>query len=502
MSFVRRAKSFRLRRLMRAGVQEEEEVVPVPPATADRAEVVARLLARFGDRASAVADIRRQHANSLTWIRNEPADVVVWPNGTGEVAEIVRLASATGTPVVAYGAGTSLEGHVNAPSGGICIDLSRMDRVLAVDTGDLDVTVEAGISRGALARHLRDTGLFFPVDPGAEEATIGGMAATRASGTTTVRYGAMRDNVLSVVAVMANGEIVRTGRRARKSAAGYDLTRLLIGSEGTLGIMTELTLRLYGVPETILAAVCPFDTVAAAAHATMEAVAQGLGLARIELLDATSMRIVCDYARLDLAPLPTLFVEVHGTPAAAREQVQRFEEIARAAGASAFQWAEGEDERRRLWKARHNAYWAVRATYAGKDVLATDVCVPISRLAQCIAETEADAREAGLVAPILGHVGDGNFHATPVITPGDERERRALEGFLKRLAERAIAFDGTCTGEHGVGQGKARYLQAELGAGVEVMRAIKLALDPKGILNPGKIFAAAAPDRAAVRATY
>lgn len=454
-----------------------------------RTDIAGEMLNRFGSRAQAGADVRRQHANTLTWITNEPPDVVVWPESTEEVAEIVRRAGETRTPVIAFGAGTSLEGHVNAPLGGICLDLSRMNRVLAVRTNDLDVTVEAGVSRGALAQHLRETGLFFPVDPGAEDATIGGMAATRASGTTTVRYGAMRDNVLSVVAVMANGEIVRTGRRARKSSAGYDLTRLLIGSEGTLGIMTELTLRLYGVPETILAAVCPFETVDAAANTTMAAVAAGLGLARIELLDALSMRIVEAHSKLGLAAAPTLFVEVHGTPEAAREQVRRFEEIARGAGALGFTWAEEEGARRQLWKARHNAYWAVRNAFPGKDVLATDVCVPISRLAECIAATIADAEAAGLVAPILGHAGDGNFHATPVITPGDARERAALEGFLKRLAERAVAMDGTCTGEHGIGQGKIAYLSAEMGVGVGVMRAIKSALDPLGILNPGKIFA-------------
>lgn len=458
------------------------------PASAARASIVAELRERFGERAKTGTDVCRQHANTLTWIRNAPPDVVVWPENTDEVAEIVRRAAATETPVIAFGAGTSLEGHVNAPRGGISLDQSRMNRVLSVNTGDLDVTVEAGVSRGVLARHLRDTGLFFPVDPGAEEATLGGMAATRASGTTTVRYGAMRENVLSVVAVMADGSIVRTGRRARKTSAGYDLTRLLVGSEGTLGIMTELTLRLYGVPETILAAVCPFETVAQAAAATMEAVAAGLGLARIELLDATAMRIVEAYAQLQLSPTPTLFVEVHGTPEGAREQVCRFEEIAREAGARDFKWAEEESARRQLWKARHDAYWAVRNAFPGKDVLATDVCVPISRLAECIAETEADARRAGLVAPIVGHVGDGNFHATPVITPGDEREREALKGFLGRLAERAIAMDGTCTGEHGIGEGKIAYLAAEMGSGVAVMKAIKAALDPKGILNPGKIF--------------
>jgi len=455
---------------------------------ASRLELCLSILAqRFGPRLSTVADVRRQHANTLTWLENQPPDAVIWPTSTLEVAEIVSLASAHKVPLIAYGAGTSLEGHLNAPFGGISVDMSRMDRIVEVNARDLDCRVEAGVSRRRLNEHLRDQGLFFPVDPGAEEATLGGMAATRASGTTTVRYGSMRENVLNVTAVMADGSIVKTGSRARKSAAGYDLTRLLIGSEGTLGIITELTLRLYGIPESMLAAVCPFATLEGACNAAMDAVGQGLGVARIELLDATQIAAVNVHAKLALEETPTLFLEFHGTPAATRAEVAAFEAIARDNGALRFDWAATEDDRRRLWKARHEAYWAIRATAKGRAILATDVCVPVSRLAQCVLETVEDAAQCGLTAPILGHVGDGNFHATPLIDAESPAEVAALKGFLGRLAARAIAHGGTCTGEHGIGQGKKAYLAAEAGTALPVMATIKRALDPDGLLNPGKI---------------
>lgn len=455
---------------------------------ASRLELCLSILAqRFGPRLSTVADVRRQHANTLTWLENQPPDAVIWPTSTLEVAEIVSLASAHKVPLIAYGAGTSLEGHLNAPFGGISVDMSRMDRIVEVNARDLDCRVEAGVSRRRLNEHLRDQGLFFPVDPGAEEATLGGMAATRASGTTTVRYGSMRENVLNVTAVMADGSIVKTGSRARKSAAGYDLTRLLIGSEGTLGIITELTLRLYGIPESMLAAVCPFATLEGACNAAMDAVGQGLGVARIELLDATQIAAVNVHAKLALEETPTLFLEFHGTPAATRAEVAAFEAIARDNGALRFDWAATEDDRRRLWKARHEAYWAIRATAKGRAILATDVCVPVSRLAQCVLETVEDAARCGLTAPILGHVGDGNFHATPLIDAESPAEVAALKGFLGRLAARAIAHGGTCTGEHGIGQGKKAYLAAEAGTALPVMATIKRALDPDGLLNPGKI---------------
>lgn len=455
---------------------------------ASRLELCLSILAqRFGPRLSTVADVRRQHANTLTWLENQPPDAVIWPTSTLEVAEIVSLASAHKVPLIAYGAGTSLEGHLNAPFGGLSVDMSRMDRIVEVNARDLDCRVEAGVSRRRLNEHLRDQGLFFPVDPGAEEATLGGMAATRASGTTTVRYGSMRENVLNVTAVMADGSIVKTGSRARKSAAGYDLTRLLIGSEGTLGIITELTLRLYGIPESMLAAVCPFATLEGACNAAMDAVGQGLGVARIELLDATQIAAVNVHAKLALEETPTLFLEFHGTPAATRAEVAAFEAIARDNGALRFDWAATEDDRRRLWKARHEAYWAIRATAKGRAILATDVCVPVSRLAQCVLETVEDAARCGLTAPILGHVGDGNFHATPLIDAESPAEVAALKGFLGRLAARAIAHGGTCTGEHGIGQGKKAYLAAEAGTALPVMATIKRALDPDGLLNPGKI---------------
>ena len=444
---------------------------------------------RFGDRADSGAALCRQHANTITWLENQPPDVVVFAESTADVVETMRIAADHRAPVIAFGAGSSLEGHVNAPYGGISLDLSRMDRVIAVHSGDLDATVEAGATRVGLNSFLRDQGLFFPVDPGAEHATLGGMAATRASGTNAVRYGTMRENVMAVTAVLANGEVVTTSRRARKSAAGYDLTRLLVGSEGTLGIITELTVRLYGIPECVIAAVAPFQTLSGATEATMLAIQTGLGLARVELLDRLQIWAVNLHAHLGLAERPTLFIEFHGSATGAPEQAAAFRDIAMDHGALGFEMADREEDRRRLWKARHDAYWATRSAWPGKMTLATDVCVPISRLAECIAETEADIARLGLVSPIVGHVGDGNFHATPVIDPDNPSERAAVEDFLKRLADRAIAMDGTCTGEHGIGQGKRGYLAAEVGsAGVAMMRAVKAALDPAGILNPGKIF--------------
>jgi len=465
-----------------------ETRVVQPNAGDARQSVVALLQKRFEERAATSEPVRQQHANTLTWIANEPPDIVVWPESAEEVADVVRLAAEHRVPVIAFGAGTSLEGHVNAPFGGIALDLGRMNRILAVRPGDLDCTVEAGVTRRQLNEHLRDQGLFFPVDPGTDEATVGGMAATRASGTNAVRYGTMRENVLNVTAVMADGIIVRTGGRARKSAAGYDLTRLLIGSEGTLGIITDVTVRLFGVPEMIVSAVCPFATTQGACNASIEAIALGLGVARIELLDGAQIGAANAYSNLRLQEMPTLFVEFHGTAVATKEQVGTFEEIAREQGAVEFFWATEHEARRQLWKARHDAFWAVRACWPGKTVLVTDVAVPISRLGDCITETEADIHRTGLIAPIVGHVGDGNFHTIPVFDPENEREVVALRGFLDRLADRAIAMDGTCSGEHGIGQGKISLLEREIGGGVDVMRHVKRALDPLNILNPGKIF--------------
>jgi len=455
--------------------------------TRDVATAIAILRQRFGDRLQTGEAIRRQHANTLTWLDNQPPDAVIWVENADEVGEVVRVARDHRAPIIPFGAGTSLEGHVNAPFGGLSLDFSRMNKILAVNERDLDCVVQPGVSRKQLNDYLRDLGLFFPVDPGAEEATIGGMASTRASGTTAVRYGTMRENVLNITAVMADGSIVKTAQRARKSAAGYDLTRLLVGAEGTLGIITELTVRLYGIPEKILAAVCPFTTLEGACNAVIQSIQLGLGVARMELLDPPQIRAVNAYAKLGLEERPTLFLEFHGSEASARDQVETFKAIAEAEGALRFDWAEKEEDRRKLWKARHDAYWAIKTLWPGKDALATDVCVPISRLAECVTETQKDIEASGLTAPIVGHVGDGNFHTTPVFNAKDPREKAGMEAFLQRLAERAIRMEGTCTGEHGIGQGKAKYLQAEIGEGVAVMRAIKTALDPLGIFNPGKI---------------
>jgi D-lactate dehydrogenase (cytochrome) len=380
-----------------------------------------------------------------------------------------------------------LEGHVNAPQGGLSLDFSRMNKILAVNERDLDCVVQPGVSRKQLNDYLRDRGLFFPVDPGAEWATIGGMAGTRASGTTAVRYGTMRENVLNVTAVMADGTSIKTAQRARKSSAGYDLTRLLVGSEGTLGIFTELTVRLYGIPERILAAVCPFKSIEGACNTVIQAIQLGLGVARAELLDPIQIKAVNNHSKLGLDEAPTLFLEFHGTEAGARDQVTIFKELAEAEGAIRFDWAEREEDRNRLWKARHDAYWAVKSTWPGRDVFATDVCVPISRLAECVLETEQDIKELGLIAPIVGHVGDGNFHSSPVLDTNNPKEVAACKTFVKRLSERAIRMEGTCTGEHGIGQGKAAYMAAEHGAGLAVMRTLKAALDPDDIFNPGKI---------------
>ena len=455
--------------------------------SADRQKPFSKLREHFGERVISGEALCRQHANTLTWLPCEPPDAVVYPKTTKEVALIVDIARQNHWPVIPFGAGTSLEGQLNAPHGGLSIDLSGMDNVISVNTGDLDCTVEAGVTRATLNTHLRDTGLFFPVDPGTQEATLGGMAATRASGTNAVRYGTMRDNVMAMTVVMADGSIMQTGSRARKSATGYDLTKLLVGSEGTLGIITQLTLKLYGIPGSIIAAVVAFKTLQGACDAVMAAIAQGLGVARIELLDPVQIDVLNAHAGLDLEPSPTLFLEFHGTTAATQEQVAQFEELALETGAQSFKQARTRDERAKLWQARHDAFWAVKEAWPGKSVLVTDVCVPISRLAQCVGETEADLKETGLTAPIVGHVGDGNFHAICLFDADDPDEVRALKGFTQRLAMRAIKMDGTCSGEHGIGQGKMEFMEREHGTSLKVMRALKQALDPQNILNPGKI---------------
>ena len=451
------------------------------------AAAVASLKDSFGDRVATGEDVRRAHAHTMTYIPNQAPDAVVFARSEDDVQRVVAICAENEAPIIPFGVGSSLEGHVNAPEGGISLDLSQMDKVLAVNAEDLDCIVEPGVTREALNAHLRDTGLFFPIDPGAN-ASLGGMAATRASGTNAVRYGTMRDNVISLTAVMADGRIIRTARRARKTSAGYDLTRLLVGSEGTLGIITRLNLKLYGIPEAILSGVCPFPTVRDAVNTVIQTVQTGIPVARIELLDAQSMVAANAYAKLDMKPQPSLFVEFHGSPASVAEQAETFGMLAADNGGGALEASARPEERSRLWKARHDMYWASVALRPGCRAIATDVCVPVSRLADCIGETQEDLDANGLIGPIIGHVGDGNFHVTLLLDMEDRREIDAAEGFMARLARRAVDMDGTCTGEHGVGQGKRGYLEAELGASVDVMRAIKAALDPKRIMNPGKIF--------------
>ena len=449
--------------------------------------VIASLSSHFGDRLSTGRAIREQHANTMTWLPCEPPDAVVFVESTEEVQIVVRACAAHGLPVVAFGTGSSLEGQVNAPKGGICVDLSRMNRVLAVHQEDLDCIVEPGVTRKQLNEHLRDVGLFFPIDPGAD-ASLGGMAATRASGTNAVRYGTMKDNVIALTVVLASGEVITTSTRARKSSAGYDLTRLFIGAEGTLGIITRLTLKLHGLPEAVSAGVCSFPTIRAACDATILTIQSGLPVARIELLDEVQVRASNAYSKLTLAEVPTLFLEFHGTEAGVKEQAERFGEIAAEFGGSEFTWATRPEDRTRLWQARHDAYWASLPLRPGAKAIATDVCVPISRLAECVDETKRDIEEMGLIAPIVGHVGDGNFHTVLLVDMDDPQDLSKVKGFMSRMVERALAMGGTATGEHGVGQGKRKYMEAEHGSGaLDVMRAIKLALDPKGIMNPGKI---------------
>jgi D-lactate dehydrogenase (cytochrome) len=451
-----------------------------------RESLFAELQSWLGNRFSRAPALREQHGHTLTWIENQPPEAVAFPHSTDEVVRIVKLCAEKRVPIVAFGAGTSLEGHLNAPFGGIALDFSHMDKIVRVNAGDLDCEVEAGVKRKALNESLRDTGLFFPVDPGAD-ATLGGMAATRASGTCAVRYGTMRENVINITAVLANGEVVKTAQRARKSSAGYDLTRLIVGSEGTLGIITQLTLRLYGIPEAIVAAVCPFAELEGACKATAAAIQLGLGVARIELLDAFQVRICNVYSKLTLPEVPTLFLEFHGTPAGTREQVEIFAGLAAENGGGPLSHAATVEDRAKLWQARHDVYWAQRAYAPGKSAYVTDVCVPVSNLAACVKETEADIAELGLTVPIVGHVGDGNFHAVPLVDMNDADEVRRAKIFSERVVERALAFEGTCTGEHGIGQGKRAFLAVEAGAGLEAMRAIKQALDPGNVLNPGKI---------------
>jgi D-lactate dehydrogenase (cytochrome) len=450
-------------------------------------EVSERLRAIVGDRLNLGEAARAAHGRSESHFETALPDAVAFAHSTEEVVGLVRACVAAQVPIIAFGAGTSIEGNTTPVRGGLTIDLSEMNRIVEVNPADLDCTVEAGVRREELNAHLRDQGLFFPIDPGAN-ATIGGMAATRASGTNAVRYGTMREAVLSLRVVTPDGKDVRTARRARKSAAGYDLTRLMIGSEGTLGIITEVTLRLHGIPEAVSAAVCGFQTLGGAVDTVVQAIQMGVPMARIEILDDVQMRAVNRWSKLDYPELTTLFFEFHGSARAVAEQVETVQALAAENGGGAFVWSNLPEERSKLWKARHEAYYAALGLRPGCVGWPTDVCVPIGRLAECIGETKRDLEEADILAPILGHVGDGNFHVVFVIDPNRPEEWAEAERLNQRLVARALAMDGTCTGEHGIGLGKQDWLVAELGDAVDLMRAIKRAIDPKDLFNPGKIF--------------
>lgn len=462
------------------------DFVEQTPERGDIETVNGILKQRFGERFSSAQAVREQHGHTTTWIKNQPPECVVFVENTEEVSHVVKVCAEHNIPIIPFGTGTSLEGHVNAPQGGVSVDLSRMNRVLKVNTEDLDCVVEPGVTRKQLNEYLRDTGLFFPIDPGAD-ASLGGMAATRASGTNAVRYGTMRDNIINLTAVLPDGRILKTGNRARKSSAGYDLARLLIGSEGTLGIITELTLKLQGIPQAISGGVCPFPTIEDACNAVIMTIQYGIPVARIELLDALQVKACNGYSNLDLAEQPTLFLEFHGTDASVAEQAELFGDIAADCSGGTFVWTANAEERTKLWQARHDVYWASLGLRPGCTGISTDVCVPISRLAECVSETARDIDELGFVAPIVGHVGDGNFHILVLLDMEDTEEVERARQFVSKLNKRAIDMDGTCTGEHGIGQGKIPYLEAEIGHGVGLIRQIKAVIDPQNIMNPGKI---------------
>lgn len=454
------------------------------PATVSLLDELRRML---GERLATSASVRDHHSHGESWHAPAPPDAVVFPESTAEVAAIVAACAAAHVPIIPFGMGSSLEGHVNAVRGGISIDLTRMHRVLRLSAEDLDITVEAGLTHRKLDDHLKNTGLMFPVDPGAD-ATIGGMTATRASGTTAVRYGTMRENVLGLTVVQADGRVVRTGTRARKSSSGYDLTRLFVGSEGTLGVITEVTLRLHGRPEAVSAAVCPFASMEGAAATVIATIQLGIPVARVEIIDEQQLEIVNRYSKTSYPIAPTLFFEFHGiSRESVDEQARAVQELASEHGATGFQWASTAEARTTLWQARHNVLYATIASRPGARPWTTDVCVPISRLAECILATQADLQAAHLVAPLVGHAGDGNFHLIFMIDPEDPAGFEAVKAANARLVERALALGGTCTGEHGVGLGKLPYLAREHGDALDTMRAIKRALDPHDLMNPGKL---------------
>lgn len=446
------------------------------------------LKARFGTQYSTALAVREQHGCDESSFVAPPPAAVVFAESTQDVADAVKLASRFEVPVIPFGVGSSLEGHLLAVQGGISIDLMRMNKVLSVNAEDLTVTVQPGVTRKQLNEEIKNTGLFFPIDPGAD-ATIGGMSATRASGTNAVRYGTMRENVLSLEVVTAAGEVIRTGTRAKKSSAGYDLTRLFIGSEGTLGVITEITVRLYPLPEAISAAICSFPSIEAAVRTTIQVIQLGVPIARVELIDVNTVRMVNVHSKLNLREEPLLLMEFHGSPAGVKEQAELVQEIASEHGGKAFEWAITPEERTRLWAARHNAYFAAIQSQPGCRAISTDTCVPISRLADCLLDSVKEADESGLPYFLVGHVGDGNFHFGYLLDPNKPEERELAEKLNHQLVMRALSLEGTCTGEHGVGLHKMEFLVTETGAGaVDMMRTIKRALDPKNIMNPGKIF--------------
>jgi D-lactate dehydrogenase (cytochrome) len=449
--------------------------------------IIEDLRGLLGERLSTSQSVRDHHSHGESWHQPAAPDAVAYPESSDEVSAIVAACAGARVPVIAYGMGSSLEGHVNAVRGGVTIDLTRMTRVLHLSPEDMDVTVEAGMTHRKLNDHLKNTGLMFPVDPGAD-ATIGGMAATRASGTTAVRYGTMRENVLGLTVVLADGRIIRTGGRARKSSSGYDLTRLFLGSEGTLGVITEITLRLFGRPEAVSSAVCPFKTMKGATDTVITTIQLGIPVARIEIIDERQLEVVNRYSKTNYPLAPTLFFEFHGiSQESVDEQARAVQDIASEHGALEFRWASTPEERAVLWQARHNVLYATIAARPGAKPWTSDVCVPISRLSECILDTQDDLRRSSLSAPLVGHAGDGNFHLIFMVDPDDQAEMEVVKAANARLVERALRMGGTCTGEHGVGFGKLQYLAQEHGEALGTMHAIKRALDPDGIMNPGKL---------------
>jgi len=448
--------------------------------------VVGELRTLLGERVSVSPAVREHHGKDESYFPYAPPDAVVFPESTEEVRDVVDICRRHRVPMIPYGVGTSLEGHILAIRGGVCIDMSRMNQVLAVHEEDLDAVVQAGVTRKQLNEYIKHTGLFFPIDPGAD-ATLGGMSATRASGTNAVRYGTMRENVLSLKVVLGDGRIIQTARRAKKSSAGYDLTRLFVGSEGTLGIITEVTVKLHPVQAAMSAALCAFPAIEGAAKTVIQTLQMGVPIARSELLCATTMAALNRYNKMSYREAPTLLLEFHGTEASVIEQAETVQEIARDNGGLDFQWATKAEERSKLWEARHHAYFACLQLKPGARALSTDVCVPISRLAECIVETAKDIEKASMPIPLFGHVGDGNFHCVILVDPNNEADVAEAKAFNVRVVKRALAMEGTCTGEHGIGIGKQSYLAEELGEAVDLMRDLKRTFDPENLLNPGKI---------------